>query len=107
MIWSARNVNVILSICGSVKDARAFEERFPSSDDNAIGAKLNARSIKLKIPYERTYHTLGEDDHTAPELELPADGGIDFSCPAHQIKTAEVSVEDRIKFDSAKMRTQA
>ena len=105
MIWSARNVNVILSICGSVKDARAFEERFTSSDDNAIGAKLNARSIKLKIPYERTYHTLGEDDYTAPELELPAGGGIDFSCPAHQIKTAEVSVEDRIKFDSAKMRT--
>ena len=98
MILSRRNVEVIKRICGSVATVRAFEKKWFSCDDNAIGAKLNQRFIGLKLPYERAYHTIGGTDIIDADFN---EADVDFSCPVYQIKTYN---GERLPNDANKMR---
>lgn len=100
MIWSKRNVGVLKDISGSIDETRRFEQKFFATDDNGIGSRLNARSITLKIPYKETQHTVGAKDYIGKTINEE----IDFACPVHQIKTYEVSADERVKCDSEKMR---
>lgn len=100
MVFSNRNVNIILRICGSVKDAKEFESKVVACDDNMICGKWNERLINLGIPYNNEYHSLGGVDLYEKEINTEE---IDFTYPTYQVKT--YGTEDRVHYDSEKMRT--
>lgn len=99
MIISRRNLNVLRTLCGSVEEAKAFERQYVSCDDNMMFSKINQRQIHLRIPYNKTYHTIGGLDlieKTVPDV-------LDFSIPEFQVKTYNITREERPQYDINKM----
>ena len=99
MIISRRNMNVITKITGNVAQAKAYEQRYISCDDNMLGSKINDRNIKLGLFYEDVLHSIGGQD--LADKTLP--DSLDWSCPEYQIKTFNVSLEERTALDPGKM----
>lgn len=101
MIWSRRNVRVIKELCHSTEEARAFEQKYFACDDNAIGGKINQRNINLKLKYEDVYHSIGSLDLIGKTIK---EEDVDFACPSIQVKTFPAMFNERIKFDTEKMK---
>lgn len=99
MIISRRNMNVITKITGNVAQAKAYEQKYISCDDNMLGSKINDRNIKLGLFYEDVLHSIG--GHDLADKTLP--DSLDWSCPEYQIKTFNVSLEERTALDPGKM----
>ena len=100
MVFSRRNVDVVLKECGSVEDAVAFESKYCGCDDNLIFGKLNSRNMRLKIPYDKVYHSWGLTYHNKRNVR---EDDVDVACVAHQIKTEDCKANERAQFDIKKM----
>lgn len=101
MILSKRNVDVMLSLSGSVKDAMRAEEKIISHDDNMFCGLFNDRFIKIGVPAQKYYHSLGGIIITDKDFK---EDDIDFTLPMYQVKTKGVDNEGRAMYDSEKMR---
>lgn len=101
MIFSRRNIDVLMPLFGSVKDAMGAEERIISHDDNMICGLINDRFIKLAIPAQKYYHSIGGVLFIDKDVNVD---DIDFTHAMYQVKTGYVSNEERAKYDSEKMR---
>lgn len=97
MLLSKRNVNIIKN---AIKDPIQFEKTHQGCDDNLIFGLWNKRLLELKL-YQTDYlHSL-EDEML---INKDIDKDIDFTQIAYQIKTYNVSDNDRIIYDIQKMK---
>ena len=101
MIFSKRDIDILLKVNGSLESAKEYETKIVSADDNMLCGRLNERAIKLGLYYDDIYHSIGADDISGTEFD---ESDIDFFAAAYQVKTYDVSSDERIKYDSAKMR---
>ena len=98
MILHKRNIDIIDTMSG---DPLKFEETVRSCDDNLIFGLWNKRLANLKLRESDYLHSF--DDGQLIQKDI--DGlNIDFSQIAHQIKTYDVSDEERLHLDEKKMR---
>lgn len=99
-ILSKRNFNIMLKLCGTVAEAKAFERNISGCDDNIMCGKWNQRLIRLGLPYNDSYHSLGGADLIDEKIDFSK---IDFTLPCYQIKTYSDD-ETRMRLDPPKMR---
>lgn len=97
MMFSKRNVDILLRYAGSVEDAKKYERRIVSCDDNMICGKLNERNIKLGLPYNYVYHSLGSCE--LPEKTFNDSDVMSFDYVHYQIKTFDADIKDRKIYD--------
>ena len=71
-----------------------------------IGSKINNRNIKLNLFYEDVFHSVGCVDLYERTLPFDEDASyqMDWSCPGYQVKTFNVSNDERTALDPDKMR---
>ena len=100
MIYPKRMFNILLKEANSVIAAKQFERKIESYDDNMIGGKFNTRFIRINYPYRDAYHSVGTQYIIEKDFD---ENNCDFSVVAHQIKTLDVSDEERIEYDVRKM----
>lgn len=93
MVWSKRNVDIILNLSGSIEQAKKDESNYLSADDNMIYSRLNSRMNRLGVLVSDYYHSLGGTDLIDVEIDK---SNIDFACVEFQVKTwkGERSVND-------------
>ena len=101
ILFSRRNLDILLAACGTVDDALKSEERLVTHDDNMFGGVLNDRFIRVGIPAQKYYHSLGGIILNDKDFD---ETGIDFSLAMYQIKTEGVDELGRTKYDPVKMR---
>ena len=98
MIFSKRNLEILMKL---IDDPEKKETEIPGCDDNLLFGIWNKRLLDLKLIESKYLHSL--EDEMFIEKELP--DNIDFTKIAYQIKTYNISNEDRIKYDIEKMKT--
>ena len=96
MIFSKRNMDILLNLSKNPED---YERRIPGCDDNLLFGIWNKRLLNLQLTEHKYLHSF--DDEMCIEKELP--DNIDFSKVAYQIKTYNVSDDERINYDIKKM----
>lgn len=99
MIISKRNMGILSKMTGTIAQAKAYEQRYISCDDNMLGSKINDRNIRLGLFYEDVLHSIGGTD--LADKTLP--DKLDWACPEYQIKTFGIDQEERMKYDLEKM----
>lgn len=105
LIYSKRQMEVNNRIFGTVEEAKEFEKKIVSCDDNMMFGLINNRLIKLGITYDETYQTIGSQDRYW-DRDYADVSDIDFSYPAYQVKTYPDTPEktvNRLEADIVKM----
>ena len=97
MIFPKRNLDILIKLIG---DPEKKETEIPGCDDNLLFGIWNKRLLDLKLRESKYLHSL--EDEMCIEKELP--DGIDFTKIAYQVKTYNVSDEERLKYDVEKMK---
>ena len=97
MIFSKRNMDLLVKLAENPEEK---EQKIPGCDDNLLFGLWNKRLLDLKLRESKYLHSL-EDDLFINKT-LPND--IDFTKIAYQVKTYNVSDEERIIFDVNKMK---
>lgn len=84
MIFSRRQINILLTLSGSLESAKEQEKKLYCADDNLIFSKFNARMIALGVHSSDVYHSLGGIDFIEAEIDKSK---VDFALVEIQIKT--------------------
>lgn len=97
MVFSKRNVDIIDCMSG---DPKKFEDQVKGCDDNMIFGLWNKRLATLSLKESNYLHSF--EDYQWIEKNTDMDN-IDFSHIAYQVKTYDVSDEERSLYDAQKM----
>lgn len=84
MLFSKRQVNILLELSGGLEFAKKQERELYCADDNLIYSKFNARMIHNNIHTADKYHSLGGLDFIHAEID---ESKVDFAASEIQIKT--------------------
>ncbi len=96
MIFPKRNLHLIFNM---TKNPEQFEKQCPGCDDNLIFGLWNRRLLNLKLKQSDFIHSLEDEQYIEKEIN----DDINFANVAMQIKTYDVSDEERLKYDTEKM----
>lgn len=104
IIFSKRQMNINKKIFGTVEQAKAYESKIVSCDDNMMCGLINNRIIKLGLTYDEIYQTIGCQDRYRNEKYNDV-SDVDFSYPGYQVKTYpnEKETVNRLEADIVKM----
>lgn len=99
MLFSKKQVELLLTLAGTIDFAKEQEKKLYCADDNLIYSKYNARMIHLGLHIPDKYHSLGGIDLIDAEID---ESEIDFAAVEIQIKTYHGGTRE--EYDIKKMK---